>query len=236
MGHWVIANLNRGEYGGKRILTEESHALLWEPSAQVEDDVRMGLGWFVGSHRGEVIAEHGGADVGFTSYLALAPDRGLGLIVACNYMHGPTYEIRSGVLDILLGHDPTPIKPSVAKPIARAYQEQGLAAARKLYRRLAATAADEFTFDPDELAQIAYHYLEQPDQDDKAIEILKFTTEIYPEVAWVWELLGDTYVKTEETDLAVATFSRMLDLDPGNAQVGAKLDKLKTSGEAASAD
>ena len=103
MTRWMLANLNRGELAGERILRAESYEHLWTPSAETgRGDAAVGLSWFLGEHRGHATVFHGGSDTGFRSYLLLAPDDGIGVVLASNWSGTDTALLASGVLDLVL--------------------------------------------------------------------------------------------------------------------------------------
>ena len=112
MANWALANLNRGELEGRRILSSEGHEVLWTPT--VETDGRaVGLSWFLSEHRGRARIYHGGSDTGFRSHFTLLPEEDLGLVVASNYSGTPMNDLAEGILDILLGYEPTVPDPSI---------------------------------------------------------------------------------------------------------------------------
>ena len=80
MANWALANLNQGEFDGRRILEVQSYDLLWEPSFE-DDQVRIGLSWFLGSYRGTSTVSHSGGDTGYGSQLTLLPEKDIGIII-----------------------------------------------------------------------------------------------------------------------------------------------------------
>jgi CubicO group peptidase (beta-lactamase class C family) len=99
MSRWAIANLNRGQLDGKRILDEKTYDLMWKPAMEVEfcrgaerADCRKpggsaGISWFVGDHQGHTAISHSGGDDGFVTYLMLVPDAEMALVLMCNSEH-----------------------------------------------------------------------------------------------------------------------------------------------------
>ncbi len=89
MSRWAIANMNRGELEGRRILDASSYELLWTPAVEVgERDYRkvyVGLSWFLSDYAGYQTVYHGGGDIGYTTYLIMVPDAGAAVIVLSNY-------------------------------------------------------------------------------------------------------------------------------------------------------
>ena len=225
MTKWAFANLNRGELNGNRILSEESYEVLWNPSAQVAEDYHVGLSWFLGSHRGTGTIGHSGGDTGYSSQFILLPEEDIGVIMACNYDRAPMGSIRDGVLDILLGYEPTMPQQQVGMAFAKVYAEQGLDAAKVLYRRLEAEAADEYFFSDRQLNAVGHYFLRE-NQVAQAIEIFEYNVELYPDVANSYVGLGEAYMMSGDRELAIENFRKALELDPDSDNAREKLSEL----------
>ena len=132
MANWALVNLKRGEHNGQRILNEESYELLWTPSADVNDQRSVGLSWFLTEHRGRTRIFHGGGDTGFRSHFTILPEEGLGLIVASNYDGTPMNPLAEGILDVLLGYEPTVPEPSGGRWSGQPARRSPIALARQL--------------------------------------------------------------------------------------------------------
>lgn len=119
MNRWMIACLNRGTLDGKRILKSSSYDEMWKlPVEAAEADKqfpifgKMGGGWFRWNYKGHQIVGHGGAELGFNSFIALAPNDSVGVIVLgnlypakVNYSPTGTYytaDISKAVMDLML--------------------------------------------------------------------------------------------------------------------------------------
>jgi len=91
MSRWAIANMNRGELEGRRILDASSYDLLWTPALEgvrVTDDnrqVHVGLSWFLSEIAGYQIVTHGGTDTGYRTNFVMYPEAGFAVIVLSNY-------------------------------------------------------------------------------------------------------------------------------------------------------
>jgi CubicO group peptidase (beta-lactamase class C family) len=214
MTNWAFANLNRGELNGRRILKEGSYDILWSPSAEVGEGLRVGLSWFLGSYRDAATVDHGGGDTGYRSSFTLLPEQNIGVIIASNYDRTPMGSIRDGVLDILLGFEPTMPKPPVGMAFATVYVEKGLEAAKAFYRELEAEASDRYVFGDRQLNALGYYFLGE-DQAAQAIEIF----------------LGEAYMVNGDRELAIQNYRKTLELDPDSnnakqmlAELGAPLN------------
>ena len=95
LSRWMIATLDDAGTAARR----------WQPEADVGDppwDEAVGLGWFLGSHRGERTVGHAGADPGFTSRLVLVPERRTGVVALANSNTAPTGAVVRAALDLAL--------------------------------------------------------------------------------------------------------------------------------------
>jgi len=109
MTRWMLVNLNRGELDGRRILSAESHDLLWTPTTEKPADtfplpnaLQMGLSWGLGEHAGHRTVFHGGRDTGFRSYVLLLPDDGIGIVLASNWEQINIRALARNILDLIL--------------------------------------------------------------------------------------------------------------------------------------
>jgi len=89
MSRWAIANMNRGELEGTRILDASSYELLWTPAVEAGvSDGRpryIGLSWFLSDYGEYQTVSHGGRDIGYQTYFVMVPDAGVAVIVLSNY-------------------------------------------------------------------------------------------------------------------------------------------------------
>lgn len=147
LGRWMTTHLT----GGGALLPEELHAALWAPRAAVEDsaelDQAIGLGWFLGEHRGHATVGHPGSDPGFQCNLTLVPGLGIGVAVLVNCNTAPVFGLTRLVLDVLLGEEPVVPLPPVTVGLGEVLAESGVEAAVAHYE--AAAAAEPVTVDLD---------------------------------------------------------------------------------------
>jgi len=85
MAHFLIAHLQNGAYGGKRILQEDTarkmRELLFTHDPHLEG---MAYGFMRMNYAGEQIVEHGGDTVAFHSFFVALPERKAGFFVSYN--------------------------------------------------------------------------------------------------------------------------------------------------------
>jgi CubicO group peptidase (beta-lactamase class C family) len=106
MSNWAIANMNRGTFKGKQILNQSSYDLLWNPYYQISDERAIGLGWFIGDGGEPLRIFHGGADVGFRTYLVMLPDEATAVVVLANNERADPRIMTDQVLEIIMDNEP----------------------------------------------------------------------------------------------------------------------------------
>lgn len=100
MARWAIANLNRGQIDGNRILQASSYDTLWQPRS--EKFPGIGLSWFLSKHNGFRTVSHGGGDRGFSSNFVMVPERNLAVLMVSNTDKSPVQKLTKLALDIAL--------------------------------------------------------------------------------------------------------------------------------------
>jgi len=227
MMNWAQANLNKGIFNGTRILEAESYDLLWKNSIRFSDEIQIGLGWFIEDYHGFRAIGHGGGDTGYRSNITLLPEKQIGIIIASNYDMTPMPSIQSGVLAILLGYHSEIPRLSVVMKIAEVLNNEGIDAAKKLYYQLREEAQEQYSFGHLELNRLGYYYLENNDVQ-KAIEIFRFNSELYPDVANTWDSLGEAYMVAGQNGQAIISYEKSVELNPDNINGIEMLKKLRS--------
>jgi CubicO group peptidase (beta-lactamase class C family) len=101
MSRWAMANLNRGELDGRRILKESTYDVMWKPGTDMDNGI--GMSWKLGRRGRLQIVFHGGRDTGYRSFILLVPEASLGIVVATNYDRTPIEPIMDAALTVSLG-------------------------------------------------------------------------------------------------------------------------------------
>jgi len=174
---------------------------------------------------------HGGGDVGFSSNVAMLPDLAIGVAVMINTIPAAVTQITTSALDLLIGLDPEPIRPSVAVEVGAILLERGLDAAIDRYRRLQETQVDGYDYGAEGFLSRAYAARWLKDYDD-AITILKLILALFPETedqVRAFELLGQVYVDAGQRQLAIEAFQRALVLMPESSRAAEGLKTLLSS-------
>ncbi|MFN2303889.1 MAG: serine hydrolase domain-containing protein [Anaerolineales bacterium] len=87
MSKFVITLLNGGiSQKGRRIISSESLAYLWEPRVSIDPTIDYGLGWNIEDYHGVTVNFHPGGTVGFSSELVIIPDMDIGFVLLANQL------------------------------------------------------------------------------------------------------------------------------------------------------
>lgn len=91
MGHYLIAHLNEGRYGGMQILSgpdiDELHRPVAEANAMGISLGYYGMGWFVEKHGQATIVSHSGTLPDYFAFMALLPEQNKGMVLLVNANH-----------------------------------------------------------------------------------------------------------------------------------------------------
>jgi CubicO group peptidase (beta-lactamase class C family) len=98
---WVTFHLQKGEYNGKRLLSEENHDALVTPNMVVGYNASLsrtrtpawpemyGLGWFLGTYNGQRAVHHSGTSTGTITRTLFMPDKNFAVVTFINAENAP---------------------------------------------------------------------------------------------------------------------------------------------------
>ncbi|HYV03984.1 MAG TPA: tetratricopeptide repeat protein, partial [Blastocatellia bacterium] len=224
-----MANMNRGELDGKRILKASAYDVMWKPAG--EQFTRVGISWFLGKHRDLQTIGHGGGDTGFVSNLLMIPDKKVAVVMMCNFDGGAALgQLTNAALDIALGLKPAPlaIRLPVARALGRTITTSGIEPAIAQYRELKTNQPQAYDFSEAQLNTLGYRLMQQGKLKE-AIRVLQLNVEVYPQSGNVYDSLGEAYMRNGDKQLAIENYEKSLKLDPANANAVEMLKKLRAN-------
>jgi hypothetical protein len=108
MAQWLRLQLNRGEFEGDRLISEESLSETWTTQIDITENVGYGMGWMIREWEGQRVVEHGGNVDGFSAEVAMLPESDLGFVLLTNASVSPLPQSAANIVwDTLLGEEPT---------------------------------------------------------------------------------------------------------------------------------
>jgi CubicO group peptidase (beta-lactamase class C family) len=227
MSRWSMANLNRGELDGKRILKASTYDLMWKPAG--EPFPQVGISWFLNKYREHAVVTHSGGDTGFVSNLVLLPEKRIAVVMMSNYDRAPLRAITNAALDVALGLKPEPvaIKQPIDKLLFKSISSEGLESAVKHYYELKRNQPQAYDFQERHLNNLGYNFINQG-KFKEAIRVLQLNVEAYPDSSNVYDSLGEAYMKNGERAPVIENYEKSLKLDPGNTGAVEALRKLRS--------
>ena len=118
LAKWATMHLSAGAMpGGKRLISEETHANLWQPvtltpvSKLSRDHARThfsayALGWRVSDFYGYLRVSHSGGLQGMTSYISLLPEKNVAVIVLNNQLSAAPVAVALEILNAYISDTP----------------------------------------------------------------------------------------------------------------------------------
>jgi tetratricopeptide (TPR) repeat protein len=117
--------------------------------------------------------------------------------------------------------------PPSEEEFMKILREKGLDAAKTIQQETKSKDPDYDIYDPITLVDFGRELVDQKKTKD-AIEILKFNSEVYPDVWETYELMGTIYMNEGNKELAIQNFEKVLEYDPQNQNATEILKKLKS--------
>ncbi len=105
------------------------------------------------------------------------------------------------------------------------YSESGLQAALKTLKEMKGQEDKFYVLFP-EIDQYAYYKM-LDNKLDEALAIFNVMAEMFPESDTAFDSLGEVYMRKGNTEMAVASFKKSLELNPDNRNASAKLKTLE---------
>jgi len=215
-------------------LRDTTAAAMLTPWIEIEPGLAWGLGIGL-QDTGEGRAFwHWGDNTGYKAYTITFPASGVGVVWFTNSENG--HSILAGMLEATVGGEHPAVawldyeafdspKRVVRLALERAYEESGVEVAISLYRQLKETqppaAFDEFL-----LNALGYRLLGAGRIRD-AVSVFELNVDEYPEASNPYDSLGEACLAAGDTARAIASYERSLELDPGNANGRAVLERIR---------
>jgi CubicO group peptidase (beta-lactamase class C family) len=225
MSKWAMTILNKGEYHGKRIFSESTFYKMIEPQVPINKNQKMALGWFLESYKELNIISHAGGDEGYRSYLAMVPDRSLGIIMLCNSDYFSRSQLLNGLFDIWLGESPQVPHTPVSIILGQIFMKDGLHKAIEKYNEIKASDSTSYDLTNREVMRFAFRLFNNDFVDD-ALTTMEWYSEMFSHNANTYWLLGEIFRTKGKIDKAIEYYEKSLELDPNNENTRQILNEL----------
>jgi CubicO group peptidase (beta-lactamase class C family) len=177
MVRWAVANMNRGELDGKRILPAPAYDLMWKPVPGRP----VGISWFLNEYRNMPRVSHGGSDEGFLTNIALIPEKQLAVVAMTNCQWISVGALTTAALDVASGVEPKPFdqKRSAADVVTTVYRAHGVEAVIEAYKSLKKTKPGAYDFSEKQLNDFGQYLLRKAHPKDAA-RVFQLNLDLFP--------------------------------------------------------
>jgi CubicO group peptidase (beta-lactamase class C family) len=199
-----------------KLLSEKSMESLFKSYITFGDE-SYGYGWFLSEEKiGDKqykIVEHGGGINGFNTIISRVPaDKNL--VILLNNTGGTILgEMNEAIRAILYNQTYSQPKKSMAIELLDVFSEQGVKAGTELYKKLKKDPT--YGIKEGHINNIGYQLLGSGKKKE-AIEVFKINVETFPKSGNAYDSLGEAYLADGEKELAIANYSKSVELDPTN--------------------
>lgn len=211
-----------------RVLSAATKELMYKPNL---DD--YAYGWVVTKAKlgtgTETVPKikHGGGINGFNTVIVRFPAQKHLIVLLDNTSQGGNLDRLERELTNILYNQPHSVpRMSVAEVLQKTITEKGIEAGLTQYRDLKARQASVYEFSEAELNRLGYQLL-QAKKLNEAVEIFKLNVAEYPQGFNTYDSLGEAYMVSGNTELAVQNYKKSLELNPQNTGATEMLKRLE---------
>ncbi len=216
-----------------KLLSEKSMESLFKPYIKAWGDEFYGYGWSIedvnNGDKGKLkVIEHGGGINGFNTIISRIPtDKNL--VVLLNNTGGTVLgEMNDAIRAILYNQPFNQPKKSMALDLLDIYANKGVTGGNEAYKKLKNDPT--YAIKEGDMNRVGYQLL-QEGKKKEAIEVFKINVEAFPKSGNVYDSLGEAYLADGDKKMAIANYSKSVELDPSNEggkKVLEELSKNKT--------
>lgn len=170
---------------------------------------------------------HSGDLPGVATRNLFFPEEQLSIIILGNTMFDDASERASELAFLYFGEPAPPLFRSLTWDMARRIQESCIDAGLEFYQSVTSKNASDYVFTDSELNSLGYSLLRQ-DRIPEAIRIFEQNVISYPDSANTHDSLGEAYFMDGQLEEAVKSYTRSLQLDPGNTNATDMIARIRS--------
>jgi len=170
---------------------------------------------------------HGGGINGFNTVIVRFPAQKHLIVLLDNTSQGRNLEQLERALTNILYNQPYNLpKMSIAEVLFNTIGEKGIEAGLAQYRDLKTRQANVYDFSEPELNRLGYQLLEAKKLKE-AVEVFKLNVAEYRQGFNTYDSLGEAYMVSGNTELAIQNYKKSLELNPQNTGATEMLKRLE---------
>jgi tetratricopeptide (TPR) repeat protein len=187
-----------------------------------------GHGWQLRKMQGQDTIAHGGGINGFSTVIVRFPAEKHLIVLLDNTAQGANFDQLERELTNILYNQPFNLpRMPVAEVLQKTIADKGTEAAIAQYRELKTQQGGAYDIGEEELNRLGYQLLRARKVND-AIEIFKLNVAEHPKGFNTYDSLGEAYMVSGNTELAVQNYKKSLELNPQNTNATDMLKRLES--------
>jgi CubicO group peptidase (beta-lactamase class C family) len=208
------------------ILSQKMTREMLTPQIKAGDD-SVGLAWFIDGKEPDRFG-HDGSDEGFQALLTMSADTGKGVAIMGN--SDAFFNLAPHVVELVAstyGWKPRPARKNLHELMTLASAKHGMQGALDVYARAKAGKLAGYSVDENTLIGVGYGLLFANRTAD-AIQVFQREVQDFPNYWNAYDSLGEAYMKSGDTKLAIESYQKSIELNPKNDNGIAMLKKLRS--------
>ena len=153
------------------------------------------------------------------------PEERICVVILNNTGDAPLEAVFAGVTDILYGRLPAPLLRPLGFAVSPELLARGPEIVAGRIRELQVTEAGAWDFSERAVNALGYEMM-RSGKADVAVAVFRYLVESFPQSGNAWDSLGEGLAALGKKDEAVKAYARSLELDPGNRNAVAMLQRL----------
>jgi CubicO group peptidase (beta-lactamase class C family) len=210
-----------------KLLDKEHTDLMFNSHMPLRGENSYGYGWVVGHknlpgvEKSLRFCEHSGNQPGYSCHFFRIPEENNLIVLLSNIDHTDLRLIQQGLLNILYGR-PAVVKKPISLILADCQTHGDLTSKLKNF----SDNRTGYAIRRDAVNGLGFQFISK-EKIDMGLAVLEFNAGQFPESPWVYESLGEAYLKAGEREKALMNLRKTLELDPENTNVRNKIKELK---------
>ncbi|KPE51479.1 serine hydrolase domain-containing protein [Chryseobacterium indologenes] len=216
------------EFNKNKFLKEQTKEMMWQPFIYENSTYPFSYGWEINKMNG--ISSYGFSG-GNVSVYKICPDRDLSIIIMYNGYKGfpVQYHMANHIAQIVDNR----LKDSYSlaeESIISEFMKKGNPDAEKKYRSI---KTKNPTWDFENTINTIGYVLLGLSRADEAVKVFEMNVKEHPKSGMVFDSLGEGYLAVKNYKLALANYTKSLELDPQNNNAENKIKEIRQAMEAA---
>lgn len=212
----------------EKLVKSETLNDAFEPFKLNNDSIsNYGFGWKIEQDKTGKIVSHGGALVGYRTYIERNLSSKNTIIFLTNRGSTTSFDKLSDAIVNILNNQPYQIpRIPISIEMHRIIESKGIDQAVIRYNELKQNDEESYNFSESQLNDLGYFYLTDEKSVNNAIKIFKLNVKSFPDSFNPYDSLGEAYMINKDYALAIKNYEKSIELNPNNTNAELMIKRL----------